>query len=989
MRAPACLLVGLLASACADTGPAPYLELEGRALRLLIQRGGSAEESGEESPGAPVRSSRDLARVPFTSEENTELEREVWPEEAFAIELTADQLFQLRPLIGGDAGREVAGRIFTDAARLAAPGTTLAGPEPVGPGVTRRAWSVPTGNAELELAAWWKSLATWRESVARVRWARFLPSDVEFHAAGARVELDWEVNVELESGGLRHDRGTWTSEWVPPPDVAEAWGETSRATSSLGWRCRELAPLRGATLSAERASFVDVTGGALRGTKMSPLFPHPEERKEHYRGIALVDVDGDDDLDIVTSIPNTLLLGDGECRFEDVTERAGIRRERGFTAMQAADFDRDGDIDIVFTGKRRHALFYEQVGPARFEGHPILASRDDNHPSSMTAHDVDEDGWLDLMICGYGPLVDPGPSPPSNAANARNDQMLRGGPDGFTDVTEAWGLWRESSRWAFIGSFGDADGDGDDDLYVANDFGPNVLYRRVRRTPPLFEPELEPPDEIASSFSMSATWADLDGDLDLDMYVSNMESVDVRRMERLPGHAASEPWERELRDLMSRGNTVLIQEDGDAGTTLVEAPDSAGARNAKWAWGTALFDWDEDGDVDIHCVNGFKSIGIDDGRDWDSLWWRHALGDRVRDRRLWIESLTVHFPRSADHGWSWAGHQRSVFYLNDGNARFTEIAPVLGLDQISDGRGLAMGDLDRDGDHDLVGSNIDAPHLYVLRNDTVPDAGFAWIELVPADNRSAAGAEIRLSAGGREQRRDVALAAGFLSQHELASHFGLGAADGIERVEIDWPDGERTVLEDLPANRRLRVTQGVPGWEEVPLRPRNYNGTFRLGEVEWANDLTRIERIGNSLNRLLGEAVEPSPLERPAPAGTIRAVVLRDPEGDGSPTSREDLAELDGIEGLEVVIVTPPGVSPPALPAGLAASRAVYSSEESRRALVRGLARWCGTHNLPWPVVIYCDRANVGAISRGAIAPERIRVLCNLAIGAAASVRAR
>jgi len=230
----------------------------------------------------------------------------------------------------------------------------------------------------------------------------------------------------------------------------------------------------------------------------------------------------------------------------------------------------------------------------------------------LSARDVDGDGWLDVFLANTGPFPLPGPDDPTSAANAGSNRMFRGLAGArFEDVTEAWGLARESTRWSTVGVFGDADSDGDADLYVANDFGPNVLYRRADDRV-WFEPEVEP--VARAGFSGSATWADFDGDLDSDLYVSNWWSAGPDRML----NDATRPDEGELeadldalRIRMSRGNVFLAQDGGG----LDYLDHSLGAEHADWAFGTAAFDYDGDGDLDLHTVNGYWSQGADDGRD--------------------------------------------------------------------------------------------------------------------------------------------------------------------------------------------------------------------------------------------------------------------------------------------------------------------------------------------------------------------------------------
>ena len=140
-------------------------------------------------------------------------------------------------------------------------------------------------------------------------------------------------------------------------------------------------------------------------------------------------------------------------------------------------------------------------------------------------------------------------------------------------------------------------------------------------------------------------------------------------------------------------------------------------------------------------------------------------------------------------GWSWSGFERSTFFLNDGDAHFADVAPVIGADQVSDGRGLAAGDVDGDGDLDLVGTcNGKAPLAYVLRNDLKTDRHFVLLDLIPRDRLASAGTRLLLTAGARTQRRDVALGSGFLSQHARTQHFGLGSEDGAPRLEVTWPE---------------------------------------------------------------------------------------------------------------------------------------------------------------------------------------------------------
>ena len=201
------------------------------------------------------------------------------------------------------------------------------------------------------------------------------------------------------------------------------------------------------------------------------------------------------------------------------------------------------------------------------------------------------------------------------------------------------------------------------------------------------------------------------------------------------------------------------------------------------------------------------------------------------------------FMKNLKAGWSWSGFERSAFFLNDGQAHFQNLSPVLGLDQVNDGRALASGDIDGDGDIDLVGTSRNAPHLYVLRNDVPHKRHFLLVDLIPSKNMSPAGARLEATAGGRVIRRDVDIGSGFLTQHSLTQHFGLGDADGVDRLDILWPDGAAATFTDLPVDAHLVLRQDSAEVVEKELMLRNHNATHRLPAIEWDKRHNAIQLI--------------------------------------------------------------------------------------------------------------------------------------------------
>jgi len=153
------------------------------------------------------------------------------------------------------------------------------------------------------------------------------------------------------------------------------------------------------------------------------------------------------------------------------------------------------------------------------------------------------------------------------------------------------------------------------------------------------------------------------------------------------------------------------------------------------------------------------------------------------------------------------GREHNVLFRNDGNEKFTEVGWVTGADRIEDARGLAIFDRDGDGRLDLLIRNYRTEPGLLLNEG--PERSWVMFELEGTrSNRDAVGARIRLLAGDHWQTRVVSTGSSYLSSSSLRQHFGLGDADRIDRIEIDWPSGERTILQDIEPNRAYRIKEG-------------------------------------------------------------------------------------------------------------------------------------------------------------------------------------
>ena len=496
-------------------------------------------------------------------------------------------------------------------------------------------------------------------------------------------------------------------------------------------------------------------------------------------GAGFFDYDDDGDIDLIIANGSTLegyrdggdplaaLYENREGRFEDVTAGAGLDAARGWGAgVCVADYDNDGHQDLYLTGYGPNAL-YRNKGDRTFENVTSAAGAGDARWSTGCAFgDYDRDGDVDLYVANYvvfdfdatprrgetdlcrymGVDVFCGP----RGFEGDSDSLFRNDGDGtFTDVSMEAGI--AAYRYNGFGVvFGDFDDDGWPDIYVANDFTPNLLFRNNRdgtfsEIGLLSGTALN--DEGREQAGMGVGVGDYDRNGLVDIFVTNF----------------------------AQDTNTLYRNDGDAFFT--DATLGAGLGRLSFGylgWGTGFADLDNDGWEDIFVANGHVYPEV------DGL----ELGTTYR--------------------------QRKEVYRNRGDGTFEEVAGNLGGDLLAarSARGTAFGDYDNDGDVDIFVVNMnERPSLY--RNDGGNDNGWITLRLEGTEsNRDAIGARVEVRTGEGVQVAEVRSGGSYLSHSDMRLHFGLGPADRVERIEIRWPSGRVEVWNDLSAGRFVTIKEG-------------------------------------------------------------------------------------------------------------------------------------------------------------------------------------
>ncbi len=496
-------------------------------------------------------------------------------------------------------------------------------------------------------------------------------------------------------------------------------------------------------------------------------------------GVAWLDYDGDGlvDLYLVNGAPtpgyegpppeDALYRNLGDGTFADVVARARAENPGYGMGATVGDVDNDGDEDLLLTNLGDDLLLRNNGDGTFSDATAEAGVGDPSWSTSAGFADIEGDGDLDLYVANY---VDFTYQSHKVCGDVRmgfeaycHPDVYGGVPDslfvnqggGRFAAAGAERLSKEAAAWKADGkglgvTFLDVEGDGDEDIFVANDSTANFLW--INRGDGVFEDEAVASgvafdEDGATTAAMGVGVGDLDRDGDEDLFVTNLDYE----------------------------TNTLYANQGEG--FFVGKTFEAGLGPPSWllvGFGTEFLDLDDDGRLDLVVANG------------------HVI-DNVHLRR---EEVTYAQP--------------SLVFRSEGEMRLRDVSELAGeaVTRPKVGRGLAAADFDLDGDLDLAVTQNNAPAV-LLRNEQRDEGRWLEVRLIGTrSNRDGYGARVSVEAGGRRWVREHRSASSYLSRSEPVLHFGLGQVEGVERVEVTWPSGRREAWHHPPLDRRLTLREG-------------------------------------------------------------------------------------------------------------------------------------------------------------------------------------
>ena len=577
----------------------------------------------------------------------------------------------------------------------------------------------------------------------------------------------------------------------------------------------------------------------------------PDSVKVWSSGAAVLDIDNDGDLDIYLcnyDTPNRLYLNitepGGKIRFEEKAKEWGLDFSDASLNPSFADYDLDGDLDIfLLTSEFKRA-----------NGRPKELPIDGrNTPNPRLKPGFEK----------YYTLVKHGPGNYVYYNAGRENLLLQSqvsqGEGKFVDVSKEAGIKKRT--FGLSCTWFDHEGDGDPDLYVCNDFdNPDQLY--LNNGNGTFTDVIKLAAPYTSWYAMGSDAADLNGDGRFDLVIADMGMTSHYKSKTTMGDMSIH---KDFLDTaiprQTMRNTCFI----NTGTgRFMEAGYMAGLASSDWTWAVKCSDYDCDSLVDVFFANGMARKTND--------------SDRPMPLSFMFGNTEFDFFKSSD-----TREEDNLVFRNRGDLKFDDVSEEWGIKEPTMSYSAATGDLDNDGDPDLVVAHLNRP-VSIYENTTSGDQKRISVELRGSkSNQRGVGAVVKVTAGGKTQVKAMNPMTGFISCDETSLLFGLGTSETVEQLVVEWPSGGIERFQKIESGYHYVITEsGAPGEIRKFQRPRP--------------DFVKVKLLSHSIHRELAfDDYEEQPLLPWRQSQMGPGIAWADVDGDGDDDCF--LAQAEGTAG--------------------------------------------------------------------------------------------